>query len=122
VLTASSLALGLAGLLATFAPQELLAALDLPVSRPLPTLIQLLGALYGAFAMANWTARASSMGGIYARPLALGNFAHFLIGALVLAREQAAATTPVLLVVLIIYTLFALIFGWLIFGATGRSR
>ncbi len=117
LMTASSLALGLAGAAASFAPAELLRALGSPAAEPRPPLIQLLGAAYIAFALANWTAKGSLIGGIYARPLSLGNCVHFLVGALALAKQQFShgVSTP-LLVALVGYTIFAVGFGWLVFG------
>ncbi len=114
---ASSVVMGLAGLAASFAPGELLGALHVTPTGPLPVLIQLLGALYVAFAMANWTAKDSLIGGIYARPLALGNLLHFMVGALALSKHEAAAGFQgPLVAALAVYVLFALGFGWLVFG------
>jgi hypothetical protein len=120
LMAGSSLLLGLAGIIASFAPQELLASLHVPATHPLPLVIQLMGALYIAFALTNWTAKDSIIGGIYARPISLGNFAHFTVGALALAKYQLSdGFTPLLLVVLIMYAVFAIIFGWLLFVHTG---
>jgi hypothetical protein len=69
LMVVSSILLGLAGIVALFAPQELLAALHVPVTHPLPVVIQLMGAFYVAFALTNWTAKDSIIGGIYARPI-----------------------------------------------------
>lgn len=82
-----------------------------------------MGALSIALAVANWTAKDSRFGGVYNRPLALGNVAHWFVGALVLLRAQfdAGATLP-LTAALLIYAVFAALFGWLIFGATGLGR
>jgi hypothetical protein len=120
LMVVSSILLGLAGIVALFAPQELLAALHVPVTHPLPVVIQLMGAFYVAFALTNWTAKDSIIGGIYARPISLGNFAHFTVGELVLAKNQLTDGAPALLfVVLIVYAVFALIFGWLVFVHSG---
>lgn len=117
LMAASSVTMAVAGLAASFAPTELLTVLKVGVAAPLPVMIQLLGALYVAFAIANWTAKDSLIGGIYARPLALGNFLHFGAGALALAKhEWAAGYHDPLVSALVVYTLFALGFGWLIFG------
>jgi hypothetical protein len=117
LMTASSLALGLAGLAASFAPTELLRVLGSPAAEPLPVLIQLLGGAYLAFAIANWTAKDSLIGGIYARPLSLGNCVHFLTGALALAKQQySQGASTLLLAALVAYTAFAVGFGWLVFG------
>ena len=117
LMMASSVAMGLVGLAASFAPAELLGALHVTPTDPLPVFIQLLGALYVAFAMANWTAKDSLIGGIYARPLSLGNLVHFMVGALALGKHEAATGFHgPLVVVLAVYAIFAVGFGWLVFG------
>jgi hypothetical protein len=115
LMTASSLFLGGAGLLASFAPQELMAFLGSPATGPAPVLVQLMGALYFSFALVNWTAKDNIIGGIYSRPVSLGNMAHFVMGALALAKSSAW-DNRILLVFLVIYTVFAILFGWLVFG------
>ena len=117
LLVASSAVLGAAGLAALFAPAELLNALRAAPTEPLPVLIQLLGALYLAFAMANWTAKDSLIGGIYARPLSLGNLLHFVVGTLALLKHQlATGFQGSLTAVLVIYAIFAVGFSSLVFG------
>ncbi len=118
LLTITSAVLALAGVGALFAP-ELFAA-GAPPGSLAPVVAQLLGALYLAFAMVNWTARESVIGGVYARPVSLGNFGHFLIGALVLAKVVLAGGASTLVIVaLLVYAVFAVIFGWLVLVATG---
>ena len=116
----SSLFLGIMGLFALFAPEELLKLLSLPEASPLRVIIQLLGALYLSFALMNWTAKDSIVGGIYLRPISLANFAHFTIGALTLIRYQLSnAANGLLWGILIVYVVFAVIFTWLVFVHTG---
>lgn len=117
LMVTSSLALGAAGLAASFAPSELLRALGSPAAEPLPVLIQLLGATYVAFALTNWTAKENMIGGIYSRPLSLGNCVHFVAGALALAKQQFShgASLP-LIAALSVYAIFAVCFAWLVFG------
>lgn len=125
LMIASALAMGAAGLAATFAPLELLGALKVAPSGPLPVLIQLLGALYIGFALANWTAKANVIGGIYSRPLSLANCVHFVAGALALLKYTYATAiggatanafaTP-MVVALVIYLGFAACFTYLVFG------
>ncbi len=113
----SSLALGLAGVAALFAPSELLRALGAPAAEPLPVLIQLLGGIYIAFAITNWTAKDNMIGGIYSRPISFGNCVHFLMGSLVLGKQQFSnGVSMPLIAVLIAYTIFAICFIWLVFG------
>jgi len=110
-MVASSLALGLAGIAASFAPSELLRAVGSPAVEPLPVLIQLLGGTYLGFAMTNWTAKDNIIGGIYSRPVSLGNSVLFLTGALALAKQQFGGGFRLpLAAALIVYTIFALWF------------
>jgi len=119
LMTSSSLILGLAGIFALFAPDNLSAMLGVTITKQLSVLIQLMGALYFSFALMNWSAKNSTIGGIYARPVSLGNFTHFFIGTLLLAKYQLSneINIPVLLA-LVVYVTFASIFYWLVFLAT----
>jgi hypothetical protein len=120
LMTSSSLTLGLAGIFALFAPDVLLALLNVPMGDPLSVLVQLMGTLYFSFALINWTAKDSAIGGIYARPVSLGNFAHFFAGALLLLRYQLSNETNLsILLGLVVYAIFASLFYWLVFRATG---
>jgi hypothetical protein len=123
LMRASSLVLGLAGLALLFAPREIVAALGSPGTAAVSVLAQLIGTMYVALALLNWTAKDSPIGGIYARPISLANFAHFFVGTLVLARAQLAQGRQLTAVgVLIGYAVFAILFGWLVFGATGLRK
>lgn len=109
LLSISAIVLGIAGIAASFAPQELLRAAHVTAVAPMPLLVQLLGALWFAFAMVNWTARGSLIGGIYNRPVAIGNLTHFVIGAFALGKDGT------LFPVAIVYALFAIAFAVLFF-------
>lgn len=126
LMMASSLFLGLAGLFALFAPEELLEILSLPQINPLPVLIQLMGALYLSFALMNWTSKDNIIGGVYLRPISIANFAHFLIGGLILIKYQLSnEANDTLWGVLIVYAFFAIIFTWLVFvhgGIDGKPK
>jgi len=122
LMTSSSLFLALAGICALFAPDVVLSMLGASVTAQLSVLVQLLGALYFAFALMNWTAKDSAIGGIYARPVSLGNFAHFFAGALLLIRYQLSNEIKVFtLLILVVYALYASLFYWLVFRATGME-
>ena len=119
-LTACSLILALAGVFALFAPDILLSALGASVTPHLSVFMQLLGALYFSFALMNWTAKDSAIGGIYARPVSLGNFSHFLSGTLLLTKYLLSNELNLSLAfVWIVYATFAAFFYWLVFRATG---
>ena len=105
------------GLATTFMPQEIIASLGGDAGRTLPLLVQVLGALYLAFAILNWTAKDSLIGGIYSRPVSLGNFVHFAIGAVTLLKALVGGERPVRLsVCAAIYVVFAVAFGAVVFG------
>ncbi len=122
LMTSSSLVLGVAAVSALFAPDVVLSLLHTSVTAQLSVMVQMMGALYFAFALMNWTAKDSAIGGIYARPVSLGNFGHFFVGALLLIRYQISATFNLsALVIMVIYVVFASLFYWLVFRATGIS-
>src|SRR5215216_5999808 len=107
LMTTTSLILGLAGLFTLFAPENVLAMLNVPAANSLALLVQLVGALYFSFALMNWTAKDSAIGGIYARPVSLGNFGHFFVGTLLLIKDQLShARNVTILVALVVYAVF----------------
>ncbi|MDQ3282051.1 MAG: hypothetical protein M3Q69_11630 [Acidobacteriota bacterium] len=108
LLTASAIVLGVAGLAGIFAPDEVIGAIGAVNTRPLRLIIELFGAAFFGFALVNWSARGSLIGGIYNRPLALGNVAHFVIGAF---ASSKAGIWPAA----IVYAIFAVAFGRLFF-------
>ena len=109
--------LALLGLAGTFLPQELLALTEAPAAGASALLVQAAGALYLGFALLNWLTRASPMGGIYGRPVALANFLHFTTMTFALWRAVAADEPAAwLLGGAIVYTLFAVAFGRVLFG------
>ncbi|MCE2994913.1 MAG: hypothetical protein ACK5RG_16400 [Cyclobacteriaceae bacterium] len=113
VMSVSAVTMGLAGLALSFLPAEVLSYLSGGNAGNLPPVtLQLLGALYFAFAMINWTAKGNLIGGIYARPVAIGNLSHFTIGALALLKS---ASQPLLWVVATVYVVFAVAFGIIFF-------
>ena len=86
MMSASAAFLAALGLAATFLPQEIVAGGGEPggANGYLVLLVQIAGGLYLGFAMLNWSVRDMVIGGIYNRPIALGNLLHFLIVALAL--------------------------------------
>ncbi len=116
LMIASAAVLAVLGLLLSFAPEETLAYLGQPAMVAVPVLLQLAGALYLGFAFMNWTAKGSVLGGIYGRAIVLGNFLHFVMGALAFLK---AAIDPgfgtIIWALTAIYAVFALLFGRLLF-------
>lgn len=118
LMTISSIFMGLIGITLSFAPSEVLITLG-QVSNDISILfIQLIGALYFGFAVVNWMAKGTLIGGIYSRPLIMGNFAHFLTAGLALTKASLSwkITSMYLYSATIFYVLFAIAFGYLLFA------
>ena len=120
LMTSSALILGLAGVFALFVPDVLLSTQGAAVTGNLSVMTQLMGALYFSFALMNWTTKDSLIGGIYARPVSLANFSHFFSGALLLLKHQLSNEMNLsTLAALIVYSVYAACFYWLVFRSTG---
>ncbi len=113
VVTLSAFLMGGTGIALTFMPQEVSAwfGCESPASA-LP--FQLLGALYFGFAMTNWTARANLIGGIYGRPIAIGNLCHFMVAALALVKGVSYGLNFGMLLMMV-YAVLAIMFGLIFF-------
>ena len=114
LMATSAVVLGAIGIALTFMPEEISHILNLTESSPI--IFQILGALYFGFALLNWTAKGNLIGGIYSRPVAIGNFAHFLIGGLALIKLAINNLDwTSMWICAILYLIFALLFGWVFF-------
>lgn len=113
ILILSAVLMALVGLATTFMPQEILSFSGLPPAGMPAVILQIFGAVYLGFAILNWTAKESVTGGIYNRPLTLGNFLHFFAAGMVLLK--GAFSFPELWIAAGIYLLFAGLFFKLIF-------
>lgn len=111
IMTSSAIAMGAIGIGLTFLPEEVATVIGLPAEGKI--MLQITGALYFGFAMVNWMSKANLIGGIYNRPVAVGNMAHFLIAALALLKHSPKS--PVLIAVAIVYSIFAIAFSSILF-------
>jgi hypothetical protein len=92
LMISSALLMAVGGVLLQFLPHEILNYLGASSHGVTPLFVQMTGALCLGFAATNWMAKSVLIGGIYARPLAIGNFAHFIIGTLNLLKYTFSAT------------------------------
>lgn len=122
LMASSALAMLSAGLVGSFLPQELLTYLSAEVSTATVVLVQITGAVYLGFAALNWYARGILIGGIYARPVAMGNLLHFAIGAVTLTKLLLNRTGPELAALTAVYVLFAVWFGRVVFTHPGSKQ
>lgn len=122
-MVSSAVLLGVIGVGLTFLPQEILTYLNIAVSKPLLLILQLLGGLYFGFAMLNWMAQWSVIGGIYNRPVSVANFAQFFVGGMALIKDVTSnPELPGIFWLLTgIYIIYAVIFGWLFYNHPGSK-
>ena len=117
IMMASSIFLGLLGILASFLPNELLENIGVSPIGALTLFIQIGGAIYFGFAIMNWMAKTVLIGGIYARPLVMGNFTHFVVAAIALIKATINhATSDYVWVAAIVYSIFAILFSIILFS------
>jgi ABC-type multidrug transport system permease subunit len=106
--------MGLTGIILTFFPQEIAGFFKMADANII--LLQVLGGLYFGFAMLNWAAKANLTGGIYSRPVTIGNLAHFVIVGLALLKFGSRNTSNIYVwIAVILYLIFAILFGIVFF-------
>jgi len=121
LMTVSAAIMGVAGILLTFLPEELLGYISSGEMNPLILILQILGALYFAFAILNWMARGNIIGGIYSRPIAIGNVSHFFIGSMALLNSESKHYSVFIWVAGVVYLALAISFGFVLFRHPGKE-
>lgn len=121
LMSASALALALLGLPCIFAPELVLQRLAGSSSAGAELIVQVTGALYLGFAGLNWMGKANLIGGIYGRPVAIGNLLHFLVAAIALFKTAQVTGVRFLWPIALGYASFALGFALIVFGNPLRS-
>jgi len=116
LMTSSSLFMGVIGIFFSLMPTEVVETFGQMQNQTLTLALQLTGALYFGFAITNWMAKTVLVGGIYSRPLAIGNFSHFFIAGLALIKILFKNNTTSIYIIglTIIYVSFAILFGYVI--------
>ncbi len=111
------------GLITTFSPAELLASTGGNPQILSTLLVQAAGGLYLGFAILNWMAKDNLIGGIYSKPVALGNFLHFFAVAMALIKAVTSGQRTTTIVVLTLcYVVFAIWFGLVTFTNPLRNK
>ena len=116
LMTVTVVFLAVCGVSLQFLPSEIIRHFGVESGGILPIFIQLIGALYLGFAMMNWMARSLVIGGIYARPLSMGNLVHFTVGGIALVKFYISDQCSwVVWLAAVIYSLFAIVFAIVMF-------
>jgi hypothetical protein len=113
VMILSAVFLAVLGISLTFAPKEIAEFAGMGFTPIYQLQLQILGALFLGFAALNWMAKGAIIGGIYNRPIALANFAHFFIGGAALLKAVAGNIHLhyTVWVLAIVYLIFTVLFG-----------
>lgn len=121
LMSASATFLGILGASAALFPDQILSYFRAsPEGFPL-VLLNVVGMLYLSFGLLNWMARENLIGGIYSRPVAIGNFTHFFGVSIILTKYTLdTSQVGVVAVGTAVYALFAIGFGYVLF-AGGES-
>lgn len=123
LLQSSALLLVFLGVLLSFLPAEIGSFMGFTQGLATQMAFQLLGAVYFGFGMLNYMNKRAVVGGIYGRPLVVGNFSHFLIADLALLKAQVLLSTyPWLWALAIAFGLLAVAFGRLLFVQPANSN
>ena len=113
-MTASALFSGVLGISFIFFPDDIVSYLGIEANTITLIFLQLLSSLYLGFAILNWMAKGTLIGGIYNRPIAIGNFMHFGVGAITLVKLvfKIEVHTEIIIPLTIIYVIFAIAFAY----------
>ena len=102
----------------SFFPNEISILLTNDDNHIFTLILQILGALYLGFSYINWMSKNSLIGGIYNKPLLIGNFLHFLTASMAMIKLVFKFENNLQLIIpyTIIYCLFTLFFGYVFFS------
>ena len=116
LMTSSALFCGIIGTLLLFLPIEIAEYLGVEPTIITILFLKILSAIYLGFAILNWTAKGTLIGGIYNKPIVLGNLLHFAVGAIELIKVISNIQThrEIIIFLIVFYVIFALLFVYVI--------
>ena len=114
LMTISALFLAAIGILLSFLPAETADYFKIESNAVTILFLKIMSALYLGFGILNWMAKGSLIGGIYNRPIAIGNFMHFGVGAIALIKVVSHIKThsEVIISLSAVYLIFAILFAF----------
>jgi len=106
--------MGVVGLLLSFLPAEIANYLNIEPNVLTILFLKILSALYLAFGFLNWMAKGTLIGGIYNRPIAIGNLMHFGVGAIALVKVVYKVQThsEIIILLTVVYVVLAILFAY----------
>ncbi|WP_034059335.1 hypothetical protein [Lacinutrix jangbogonensis] len=115
VMTSSAIFLAIIGILLSFLPHEIATHLTIEPNAITLLFFNIMSALYLGFGIVNWMAKGTLIGGIYNRPIAIGNLMHFGVGTIALIKVVSHIQThsEIIISLTIMYLIFALLFAYI---------
>ena len=116
LMTSSALFCGIIGILLLFLPNEIAEYLNVEPTIITILFLKILSALYLGFGILNWTVKGSLIGGIYNRPIALGNLLHFVVGSIELVKVISNIEThrEIITFLTALYIIFGVLFAYVL--------
>jgi len=114
LMATSAIFMGLVGLLLSFLPNEIANYFNIEATIITILFLKILSALYLAFGFLNWMAKGTLIGGIYNRPIAIGNLMHFGVGAIALVKvvSKVQVHSEIIILLTVIYVVLAILFAY----------
>lgn len=115
VMTSSAILLASIGVLFSFLPNEIMEYLNIESNTITTLFFNILSALYLGFGILNWMAKGTLIGGIYNKPIAIGNLMHFGVGAIALIKVVSNNQThpEIIISLTVVYVVFAILFAYI---------
>ena len=115
VMTSSALFLATIGILLSSLPNEIVEYLNVEPNIITIVFLNIMSALYLGFGILNWMAKGTLLGGIYNRPIAIGNLMHFGVGAIALVKVVSNIQThsEIVISLTVVYVIFAILFVYI---------
>lgn len=115
LMTSSALFLATIGILLSFLPNEIVEYLNVEQNIITILFLKIMSALYLGFGILNWMAKGTLIGGIYNRPIAIGNLMHFGVGAIALVKisSNIQIHSEIIISLSAVYVIFALLFAYI---------
>ena len=116
LMTSSALFCVIIGILLLFLPNEIVEYLNVEPTIITILFLKILSALYLGFGILNWTVKGSLIGGIYNRPIALGNLLHFVVGSIELVKVISNIQThrEIIIFLTALYIIFGVLFAYVL--------
>ena len=117
LMTSSAIFLAIIGILFSFLPNEVMEYLNVEPNSISIIFLNILSALFLGFGILNWMAKGTLIGGIYNKPIVIGNLMHFGVGAIALIKVVFNnQTRPEIIISLTaVYLVFAILFAYVFF-------